>query len=210
MKQPPDVRTRLLEAARQLFARKGYEGASVRELTRKARANLGAVTYHFGSKQALYHAVFAELAEPFRRKVTAAAEAHRDALDRVEAIMRAFFAHIESHPEMAPLMLRELSSGRPVPPPMAEAMRHNVGLVVEAIVAGQREGTIRPGEPMLLALGVISQPIYLGVAAPVIRRVAGVDIRSPEMRERVIATAVEMVRSALSGGARQPSAGRSA
>jgi len=211
MRHPTDVRRRLLDAARQLFARDGYEGASVRDITRRARANLGAVTYHFGSKEALYHAVFAEFAEPFKRHVAAAVEDGGSALDRIEAIVRAFFHHIESHPEMPPLLLRQLSSGRPVPPPMAEAMRYNVALIVGTIAAGQREGTIRAGEPLLLALGVISQPVYLAVAAPVIKRVAGVDTKSPELRERVIETVAATVRAGLAGpGAPPPRTRRSA
>ncbi len=48
-----DTRQRLLDAAEWLFIEKGYEGMSLRHITTKAIANLAAVNYHFGSKEAL-------------------------------------------------------------------------------------------------------------------------------------------------------------
>lgn len=51
---PPDTRQALLVAAGELFAEKGLEGTSVREIVAKAGATLSAVNYHFGSKEQLY------------------------------------------------------------------------------------------------------------------------------------------------------------
>ena len=48
------VRERLLGAALQLFARKGFESASVRELTEAAKVTRPTLYYHFGSKEGLY------------------------------------------------------------------------------------------------------------------------------------------------------------
>lgn len=48
------IRARLLEAASQLFADKGFRAATVAEICRRAAANISAVNYHFGSKENLY------------------------------------------------------------------------------------------------------------------------------------------------------------
>lgn len=48
------TRDRVLDAAKRLFARKGFDGASVRAICEAAEASSNAVTYHFGSKQALF------------------------------------------------------------------------------------------------------------------------------------------------------------
>jgi len=48
------VRDRLLGAGLQLFARKGFESASVRELTEAAKVTRPTLYYHFGSKEGLY------------------------------------------------------------------------------------------------------------------------------------------------------------
>jgi AcrR family transcriptional regulator len=50
---PTDTRQRLLDAAEWLFIEKGYEAMSLRHITTRAGANLAAVNYHFGGKEAL-------------------------------------------------------------------------------------------------------------------------------------------------------------
>ncbi len=47
------TRARLLEAAREVFSQHGFQGATVREICRRAEANVAAVNYHFGSKDGL-------------------------------------------------------------------------------------------------------------------------------------------------------------
>ena len=49
-----DVRLHLITAALPLFGRKGFDGASTRELARAAGRPMSAITYHFGGKEGLY------------------------------------------------------------------------------------------------------------------------------------------------------------
>ena len=49
-----DVRARILDAAGPVFAEKGYDAATVREICRAADVNVAAVHYYFGSKERLY------------------------------------------------------------------------------------------------------------------------------------------------------------
>ena len=51
-----DTKTRLLEAAADAFAEKGYGPTTVRDIVARAGANLASVNYHFGDKAALYQA----------------------------------------------------------------------------------------------------------------------------------------------------------
>lgn len=66
------ARGRLLDASAACFAARGYTGTSVRDITRRAHCNVGALTYHFGGKHNAYVAVFEErLDELTRRRVSA-------------------------------------------------------------------------------------------------------------------------------------------
>jgi AcrR family transcriptional regulator len=47
------TRMRLLDAAREVFSQHSFQGATVREICRRAEANVAAVNYHFGSKEGL-------------------------------------------------------------------------------------------------------------------------------------------------------------
>lgn len=62
MNRKPDVNTKeaLLAAAIAVFADKGFDAATVRDICGRAKANVAAVNYHFGGKDALYVAVLEE------------------------------------------------------------------------------------------------------------------------------------------------------
>lgn len=59
-----DTKSKLLEAAEELFARKGLTGVSIRELAQAAGANSALISYHFGGKEGLYEAVLEKQFSP--------------------------------------------------------------------------------------------------------------------------------------------------
>lgn len=52
-----NTRDRLIKVAMEMFAEQGFDKTSVRELAKKADANIAAINYHFGGKEGLYQAV---------------------------------------------------------------------------------------------------------------------------------------------------------
>ena len=61
-KQP--VRERILEVAERLFAEHGMSGVGLRAISAEANVNLASIAYHFGSKDGLLEALFAQRAAP--------------------------------------------------------------------------------------------------------------------------------------------------
>ena len=72
-----NTRARILDVAEELFGERGLDRVSIRDITRKAKVNLAAINYHFGSKEDLVGAVF-------ERRVVPVNEARLAALDVVE------------------------------------------------------------------------------------------------------------------------------
>ncbi|MEI8234039.1 MAG: TetR/AcrR family transcriptional regulator [Verrucomicrobiota bacterium] len=64
----PETRAAILDTAERLFGENGVEGTSVRDITHAAGVNLGAINYHFGTKDALVMAVFVRRLEPLNRE----------------------------------------------------------------------------------------------------------------------------------------------
>src|SRR5260221_1137918 len=93
IKPQHETRTRILDAAEELFMQHGFEGASMRLLTSTAGVNLAAVNYHFGSKDALIEALFRRRVDPMNAARVAEIERHeKEAAGRPiahEAIIRA-------------------------------------------------------------------------------------------------------------------------
>ncbi|HVY04794.1 MAG TPA: TetR/AcrR family transcriptional regulator [Burkholderiales bacterium] len=75
------TRERLLQAAESMFMEHGYAATSLRGITARAKANLAAVSYHFGSKEAL-------IREVFERRLGPLNSARVAYLDRLELAAR--------------------------------------------------------------------------------------------------------------------------
>src|SRR5258706_15425661 len=63
-----DTKTRILDAAEQLFMEHGFEATSLRQLTSASGGNLAAVNYHLGSKEELFQAVLTRRLDPMNQE----------------------------------------------------------------------------------------------------------------------------------------------
>lgn len=63
-----DTKGRILEATELLFIEFGYEAMSLRQITARAKVNLAAVNYHFGSKEALMQSVLGRRLDPLNTR----------------------------------------------------------------------------------------------------------------------------------------------
>jgi AcrR family transcriptional regulator len=94
-----ETRGRILDAASQLFARHGYEGASVRQIASAAGVSLGMIRHYFGSKDGLYDAciasaygIYDELGRHVREEL-----GNDDPAKALAEAVRAGFRHARQH-----------------------------------------------------------------------------------------------------------------
>lgn len=171
MNQRDSTRDRLIAAATKLFAEKGFQGASVRAITRAARANLGAITYHFGSKERLRLEVLVRHVSAIAARVQDVAERPLPARTRLAQCVQAIFAQAAEHPEAPRLFVRWLLHHERVPAELVAQQRALVGAVARVIQDGIASGEFRRVDPVCSAFSVLSQCIWFhlirGVAAQV-------------------------------------------
>src|SRR5262245_56328796 len=95
----------LVGAARHVFARKGFHGASLEEISARAGYTTGAVYSRFGGKDGLFLAVLDEHTERRRAHYEAAADAAGDFDSAVRDLARVWAGRGETDPEWTPLVV---------------------------------------------------------------------------------------------------------
>jgi AcrR family transcriptional regulator len=192
-----DTRERLVAAASELFAQLGYDGTSIRMITDRARANLGAITYHFGTKEGLYEHVFDVKIEPLRSHMVAAVGTEGSPLDRVDRFVRALFQYLQRHPTLPRLIIQHLASNLPLLRSVRTTMLGNIKHLAAVIGEGQQDGSIRHGDPILMALSIGSQPLFLSLVREALREGAAIDQDDPDTVREIEDSVVQFVIAGL-------------
>ena len=202
MKQSDTTATSLTRAATRLFADHGFDGASVRAITRAAQANLGAVTYHFGTKRGLYEAVLEQATTPLVDAALHAAAQPGTPGQRVAAVVRAYFEILAGNPDIARLMMQDFVIGNALAVSTAVPIR-NVLMTLSALVAeGQAAGEFRTGDPRLMAISIISQPVHMTLVRTPLKALGVADFDDPQTREHLIQHMVAFACAGLANGDR--------
>lgn len=162
-RQAAKVRTRqkVLEAARQLFAERGYEPATIRDIAKGAGMSTGAVFANFQDKAELFEAVLAADLARLAETMAAAAAAEGSVRARLIAALGAGY-----HDTLDQLPLVQAVIARSWFQPVAAEMRSRASVkplltvVTDALQAGVREGELRQDADIRL-LGEMIYGAYL-------------------------------------------------
>lgn len=205
------TRERLLEAAGEVIAERGFKAATVRDICRRARANVAAVNYHFGGKErlhaaALRHAHGCSVAKfPHDGGVVAADPPEA----RLRAFVRAFLFRIleKGRPNWhGKLMAREIAEPtRALDALVRDSVRPQFaslsGIVRELLPAGASDETVR-----LSAFSVVGQCLHYHHSREVLTRLGNepaTDARSIErLADHVTAFSIGGI-AAAGGGPRR-------
>jgi AcrR family transcriptional regulator len=161
-RHPPDVRRAALDAARQLFADRGFEGTAIQDVASAVGVTKQAVLHHFPSKAELREAVLAELLGHWGAtlpRLLAEASGGYDGFQSVFGELVRFFC---GGPSWARLVVRELLDR----PEAARArLRSDVRPWIDAVAAyvraGQRDGILRPDvDPEAWAVEMLQLTIF--------------------------------------------------
>lgn len=172
-----ETHDRLLDAAARLFAARGFNEVTVREICRSARANVAAVNYHYGDKQGLYHEVLAKAVETMQATTEAARQAGQGAAadQKLRAYIRVFLQRVAGDGRdswIHQLMLREMADPTPALDMVFEqVMRPRLGYVAEIVA----EILGRPADDAAVQRAVLSiqSQCHAAMPNPMAKRVLG-------------------------------------
>ena len=147
---PRSTPARILDAAEEVFAERGFAAASTREIARRARVPFGALHYHWGSKEQLHQAVMARLVDWIRDTVVRNLLPGATPGEIIDHVTDAFLDTMVAKPAAARMLYRHILE--PIDPGV-EQMFAALGKFGEDLLAEHGLADRRDTQATLLIMG---------------------------------------------------------
>jgi len=183
-----DRALRIISAATEEFSKRGFHGARVDHIARRAGVNKQLLFYYYHSKRGLFHATLARAAAALERALEAVVIPPGRPVDRIRDALSAQFDFLTHHPELVALISH---AGRSEAAPFGPAIKRLVVLLAEGQGRGQVRDDLDPhlaaAQALVLMVGYLKLEELIAASAPPL----GAD--EPALRERWKHAAVELV-----------------
>ena len=164
---------RILAAAAVEFAARGYAGARVDQIARRARVNKAMLYYHFHSKQGLYRALLRDTFSRAGERLQAIAASGAPPADQLDSVIEAIAGFVGQHPFFASIMLREIAeSGAHLDSDTLAALAAIPRAVGVIIQRGVEERAFRPVHPLAAYFSMLAPLVVYLAGAPIRRQLA--------------------------------------
>lgn len=194
---------RILAAAAVEFAARGYGGARVDRIARRARVNKAMLYYHFHSKQGLYRALLRDTFGQAGRRLRAIGATADPPLEQLDRVIEGIADFIRQHRFFAAIMLREVAEGGARLDRETLAALASLPRAVGAIVArGVDQGAFRPVHPLAAYFSMLAPLVVYLAGTPIRRRLSARRLVSgPALtHEAFVRHVQDSMRRALAGG----------
>jgi AcrR family transcriptional regulator len=157
---------KIMEAAEKLFAAKGFEGTSVREIAEAADINLAMTSYYFGSKEKLMEALFSYRSEFFKLQLeNMIRDTSRTPMQKVDALIDQYIDRLMNQQCFHRIMVREqmVNNSGSISGLIRQLKIKNLELIRQLIHEGQKKGEFKKGIDipllMMTLIGTVSNMI---------------------------------------------------
>ena len=162
----------ILEAARQVFIRKGFDGARMQEIADEANINKALLHYYFRSKDKLFMVIFVDVIQTFLlSSVKLIQNPGHSVFDKIRLFVEKYISLIQENPYLPGFILNELNRR----PDRLVGIFKSSGLELDyffsQIEKEIREGKIKPVEPEHLLINMISMCVFPFVGKPMINTI---------------------------------------
>lgn len=197
---------RILAAALEVFAERGFDGARVRDIAERAGANLGLLTYYFGDKEQLWKAAvtraFAELGTELGGLLSG--DERGDDLVELERTVRHFVRFVARRPAFMQLMNDEGKRDDARMRWLADTHVQPLYAVICARIArAQAHAVLPPMEPIHLHYIVLGAAGLIFSQRAECRRITGVDPTEPAFAEAHADALLRLLLGGAEGRGRQ-------
>lgn len=203
---PPDgadgahpTKERILQAAEEVFAQRGFHGASTRDIAARAQVNISSLHYHWASKETLYSAVFDRLFAHLVERVSedfAPRTTPEDTRQVIERAMGGVFDFFADNPRVPRLLLQRFmdSDGRDsVPQEVTEGATQPASQTFSAWTREFTAGRMSDADINFLMLTVQSVLLVSMLDSPFVAAMLGGSPADPSVRAALRARVIHLV-----------------
>lgn len=141
-----EKQVQIMEAAEKLFADKGFDGTSVRDIAETAGVNLAMISYYFGSKEKLMEAMFTYRSQYFKLQLESMLQNKVfTPMQKVEQLIDQYIMKLTNQSCFHRIMVREqmVNNNGSITKQIQELKKRNQGLIKELIEEGQKSGDFK-------------------------------------------------------------------
>jgi len=199
---PRNTKARILQAAQEVFAERGFEGASTREIAARAEVNISSLHYHWDSKETLYRGIFVhinhQLVELVQNEITRPASPEQ-ARAMIERTVGHIFDAFADEPTIPKLLLRRLIEAPDREEPLDKLSAS--WQVFQEWVRQFSEDRIDPQDISFLLLSVQAALLVSMIDSPHVEMMLGGTVQDPKRRARLRNQVIALVENLTGVGA---------
>lgn len=175
----PSPREHILARAAEVFADRGFEGAGVDEIARRAGVNKAMLYYHVGDKATLYAQVLIANLDRVHGILKRALAHAAGPENRLRALVAAIAQVVSQAPAYPRLVLRELAGGGAnLPREVLTRMAGLVELTAGVLAEGRANGSFRTVDPVMTHLLIVAG-VVVATTQPLRERLAEASVALP-------------------------------
>lgn len=160
----------IMAAARDEFARKGFAGARVDEIARRAGVNKATLYYHIGDKKALYTAVIHDVIGTAAMMLADGVRGRGTPEEKIRTYIKILAKTLDENPQMPRIMMREIASGGQTLPDVffvdLLSIIETLGSVIEE---GRTRGVFTDAMPLIVHFMAVGATVIYKSIAPIMQ-----------------------------------------
>ena len=171
-----NTESQILNAAKNVFQRKGMDGSRMQEIADEAGINKAMLHYYYRSKQMLFEAVFKGAFSLLAPQLNKILNADNSIEEKIKNFTSSYISFTVKHPYLPNFVLQELNRN---PEFILKMQRNNefpnIQKFKDQVTSEVKKGTIKPIKATQLFINIISLNIFPFVASPLLKGLINVD-----------------------------------
>jgi TetR/AcrR family transcriptional regulator len=192
VKSDQNTETRILEAAKVVFHKKGFDGARMQEIADEAGINKALLHYYFRSKENLFNAVFREAFRDFFRRILGILGSDKPVSEKIPFIFNDYITFLQQNSYIPWFILNSLHQNPESITSIFEDTGFHPQMIIESLEQSMKRENLEVTDARQMIVNVIGLSVFPIIAKPMLIKVFGmtpeefdgfIEVRKKELPE---------------------------